>query len=124
VSANVNDWAYQRLSSNRESNGRVVGGYEIKGVAYFSVGMLLGYTYLAVIMPMDVNIWFLVFATLFTLFAECIIFAAIVIMIVQALVLWLRPYITPAGRRKVETYTPWAFAAITWALVGLSGRRK
>lgn len=122
--AQINDWAYEHLASNRESNERVIDSYKLKTVIYFSVGVLLGYTVMSVGAQTNLNVFFVGFAALFALFAETMIFAAIVIMIVQGAVLWIKPDMSKRGRSQVETYVSWTLAGLVWMSVIFGGRRK
>ena len=124
--AQINDWAYEHLTSDRESNERVIDSYKLKTVIYFSVGVLLGYTVWSVAADPTINIFFGGFVALFGLFAEVMIFSAIFIMIVQGLMLWAKPNLKQSSRRAVETYTPWALSAIMWTFVlfGPAGRKR
>lgn len=124
VRSQLNEYTYEKLKDNWESNDRVVDSYKIKSVAYFSVDVVLWYTYIPLIMTVQFNIWFNIFATLFTWLASGIIFAVIVIMIVQGIILWIKPEMSQSGRKQVETYVPWALAGLVWMSVIFGGRRK
>lgn len=122
--AQLNGWAYEYLTDNKESNRRVIKSYRLKGVVYLSVGILLGYVYMPIIVPTQTNLWFYFGASVFAWFAEGIIFAALVIMLVQGLILLAKPDMKQTSRRTLETYTPVGLSAIAWMSAIFSGRRK